>query len=114
VKLFADNLLFVGERTLIIGDAAGLTEPLSGEGIFYAVRSAQLAANVILDVLSNPSLGLDKYEKFIDEVLMPMIQQAKAYVWIFNRKPRFFITRSAVEKNYGTQRSVCYAEKPIM
>jgi len=80
----------VGERVLLIGDAAGLTEPLSGEGIYYAVRSAQLAAKVVHNALSNPSLGLDRYEKNIDEELMPAIQRAKAYVRIFNRAPRFF------------------------
>jgi len=32
------------ERTLLVGDAAGLVDPFLGEGIRYAVRSARLAA----------------------------------------------------------------------
>ena len=35
-------------RTLLIGDAAGLVDPLSGEGIHYAVQSGRLAAEAIL------------------------------------------------------------------
>jgi flavin-dependent dehydrogenase len=31
-------------RTLLVGDAAGLIEPLTGEGIYYAMRSGQIAA----------------------------------------------------------------------
>ncbi|MEI7990745.1 MAG: geranylgeranyl reductase family protein, partial [Chloroflexota bacterium] len=34
-------------RVLLVGDSAGLTEPLSGEGIYYAVYSGQLAARAI-------------------------------------------------------------------
>jgi geranylgeranyl reductase family protein len=35
------------ERTLLVGDAAGLLDPFLGEGIRYAVRSARLAAEAI-------------------------------------------------------------------
>jgi geranylgeranyl reductase family protein len=35
------------ERALLVGDAAGLVDPLLGEGIRYAVRSARLAAEAI-------------------------------------------------------------------
>ncbi len=35
-------------RTLLVGDAAGLVDPLSGEGIRYAIKSGRLAAQAIL------------------------------------------------------------------
>ena len=35
------------ERTLLVGDAAGLVDPLLGEGIRHAVRSARLAVEAI-------------------------------------------------------------------
>ena len=37
---------YVARRTMIVGDAAGLVSPVSGEGIFYAIKSGQLAASV--------------------------------------------------------------------
>lgn len=33
------------DRVLLVGDAAGLVDALSGEGIFYALKSAELAAS---------------------------------------------------------------------
>jgi geranylgeranyl reductase family protein len=37
------------QRALLVGDACGLVEPLLGEGIYYAHRSAQIAAQAIID-----------------------------------------------------------------
>jgi geranylgeranyl reductase family protein len=36
-----------GERWALIGDAAGLVDPITGEGIFYAFKSAQILAETI-------------------------------------------------------------------
>ncbi len=36
-----------GERWLLVGDAAGLVDPLTREGIYYALRSAALAARAL-------------------------------------------------------------------
>ena len=36
-------------RTLLVGDAAGLADPLSGEGIRFAIKSGKLAAEAILE-----------------------------------------------------------------
>jgi geranylgeranyl reductase family protein len=35
-------------RTLLVGDAAGLMDPLTGEGMRHAIRSARIAADAIL------------------------------------------------------------------
>jgi geranylgeranyl reductase family protein len=35
-------------RTLLVGDAAGFVDPLSGEGIRYAIKSSRLASQAIL------------------------------------------------------------------
>jgi len=36
-----------GERWALVGDAAGLVDPITGEGIYYAFRSAQILAETI-------------------------------------------------------------------
>lgn len=36
------------QRVLLVGDAAGLADPLSGEGIRYAIKSGRLASQAIL------------------------------------------------------------------
>jgi len=40
------------DRVLLIGDAAGQIEPMTGQGIFLALRSAELAAAVVADALA--------------------------------------------------------------
>jgi geranylgeranyl reductase family protein len=38
-----------GDGWMAVGDAAGLVDPITGEGLYYAVRSADLASQVVLD-----------------------------------------------------------------
>src|SRR5262249_33291301 len=37
-----------GEGWMAVGDAAGLVDPITGEGLYYAIRSADLASQTIL------------------------------------------------------------------
>ncbi len=37
-----------GEGWMAVGDAAGLVDPITGEGLYYAVRSADLASQILL------------------------------------------------------------------
>jgi flavin-dependent dehydrogenase len=37
-----------GEGWMAVGDSAGLVDPLTGEGLYYAIRSADLAARALL------------------------------------------------------------------
>jgi len=46
VPLGVPKTPLVARRTMLIGDAAGLVSPLSGEGIFYAMESGIIAAKV--------------------------------------------------------------------
>ncbi len=45
---FARNRLS-GEGWVAVGDAAGLVDPVTGEGIYYAIRSGDLAAQSVLN-----------------------------------------------------------------
>jgi geranylgeranyl reductase family protein len=38
-----------GDGWVAVGDAAGLVDPITGEGLYYAIRSADLAARAILE-----------------------------------------------------------------
>jgi geranylgeranyl reductase family protein len=48
-------------RSLLVGDAAGLIDPVSGDGMFEGFLSSQFAAESILDVLAGRAEGLDPY-----------------------------------------------------
>ncbi len=53
-----------GRRTMLVGDAAALVEAFLGEGIYYAIRSGQLAAEAITEGLAagEDPPGLQRYE----------------------------------------------------
>jgi len=42
----------VGKRVLLAGDSAGFAEPLFGEGIYFAILSGQIAAQVAVRICS--------------------------------------------------------------
>ncbi|RJQ32582.1 MAG: NAD(P)/FAD-dependent oxidoreductase [Actinobacteria bacterium] len=58
----------VHNRVLFVGDAADLIYPLSGEGISYAMKSGQVAAEALTNVLKTKPYNfkaLNDYNKFI-------------------------------------------------
>lgn len=48
-------------RAAVIGDAAGLVDPFSGDGIYEALLSARLVSEVALDVLAGRGQTLEPY-----------------------------------------------------
>ena len=47
-----------GERTLLVGDAAGLIDPVSGDGMYECFVSSRLASTAIFDLLAGRSSTL--------------------------------------------------------
>ena len=43
------NNRVAGDRWMAVGDAAGLVDPITGEGLYYAMRSADLATRTLLN-----------------------------------------------------------------
>ncbi len=62
-----------GERWALAGDAAGLVDPLTREGIYYALRSGELAA----EALSGSEAG-DAYASRVRDELYPELARAAA------------------------------------
>lgn len=55
VPLFAGHAAVAARRVCLVGDAARLVDPILGEGIYYAVKSGLLAAEVVLHLLRGVS-----------------------------------------------------------
>ncbi|MEQ9694347.1 geranylgeranyl reductase family protein [Shimia sp. SDUM112013] len=58
------------DNILLTGDAAGLVDPITGEGIAFAMKSGQLAAQAAIDALTDnaPSTALDRYKTSLREM----------------------------------------------
>jgi flavin-dependent dehydrogenase len=52
-----------GEGWLAVGDAAGLVDPITGEGLYYALRSAELAARALLSDVSSLADRVNQYRR---------------------------------------------------
>ena len=61
-----------GNRVLLIGEAAGLINPLSGDGIQYALLSARWASEILKDCFEEDDFSnenLQPYKKILDKEL---------------------------------------------
>ena len=56
-------------RVLLVGDAAGLVDPLSGDGMYEAFVSARLASETALDVLAGRAADVEGYGPKLDAAL---------------------------------------------
>jgi geranylgeranyl reductase family protein len=67
----------VRESTLLVGDAAGFVDPLLGEGIYYAHKSAQLASLAIIQEIREGKNAATTYRKKLGEQVYPQLMGAK-------------------------------------
>jgi geranylgeranyl reductase family protein len=54
-----------GDGWMAVGDAAGLVDPITGEGLYYAIRSADLAAKALLAEIGTFPEKLQHYRKLL-------------------------------------------------
>jgi geranylgeranyl reductase family protein len=78
---------FHNQRVLIAGDAGGLTDPLTGEGIYYAIRSGKLAADACYAYLQSKVPSLGSYSQAVNDDLMNELIEANRIKDIFNTFP---------------------------
>jgi geranylgeranyl reductase family protein len=69
-------------RSILVGDAAGLMDPLSGEGIRYAIKSARLAVEAIIRG------ELDKYTARVQREIGANLSRARWVAALFYGLPQ--------------------------
>ncbi len=72
----------VGDRALLAGDAGGLADEFTEEGIGYAVHSGRLAARNVLRALGGGG-DLAGYERDVDAEIMPELRAARLIGYMF-------------------------------
>ncbi|MCA9499296.1 MAG: NAD(P)/FAD-dependent oxidoreductase [Nitrospira sp.] len=78
----------VRHRAVLVGDAGRLVDPLLGEGIYYAVRSGQLAAASVATTLRDPRHRLEEYGTKVEAEFGPEFRVASRLGAIIYGLPR--------------------------
>jgi geranylgeranyl reductase family protein len=74
-------------RVALAGDAAGLVDPLSGEGIHMAFASGRLAAEEALLVLAGERCDMSGYQVAVDSQLQTELDVSRRLQELFNFAP---------------------------
>jgi len=82
-----EGAAIVRGRALLVGDAAGLVDPLAGEGIFSAFVSGHLAAAGLLRFLDGMDADLFPYEAAVEREIMTDIRAARILSDVFHYTP---------------------------
>ncbi len=82
-------------RVLLIGDAAGAVDPITGEGMALALLSARAAAEAIEEAVATGDLGaLERYAEARRKLMEPAVRMANLLLkvsrlpWVANRAVR--------------------------
>jgi flavin-dependent dehydrogenase len=66
-------MTYCDEGWAAVGDAAGLVDPVTGEGLYYALRSADLVCDAIA------AAAAEKYSAALRAELLPELVAASRY-----------------------------------
>lgn len=98
---YISNPINKDKSILLVGDAAGLVDPITGEGIYFAMLSGIKASDVIIKVLrENNHAYIDKYIESISHITENISKGSKLKKLIYKcRKPIFMAMRN---KKFGS------------
>jgi len=92
LAIWGGKYKLAGNRVVLVGDAAGIADPLTGEGIYYAIRSGIIAAQVIRRCLSQGQYDMAEYKLAIQSELGRSLQLAMRLSALFYAFPRVTYT----------------------
>ncbi len=110
---FDHRLAIAGERMVLVGDAAGLINPLNGEGIQYALLSGRWAADVVAEAVWSgdcSAASLASYERTVvdnlryDMALAQMIVEVirnRSLTGVWLRLLRALASRASADPAYA-------------
>ncbi|HVH80904.1 MAG TPA: FAD-dependent oxidoreductase [Stellaceae bacterium] len=93
-----------GDHLLILGDAAGQIDPLTGEGIQYAMDAAELAAETLAEALAANDLGeasLKRYDDRWRQAFGRDFRWSERFARFYLRHPAFLDAGAATLRRRG-------------
>jgi geranylgeranyl reductase family protein len=102
-------------RVLLAGDAAGLLDPWTREGISFALRSGALAGEsaakaAVSDRREEAEPALDEYVAAVDRVLVPDMRAGRVLLSAFTRHTATFHAGLATPKGWRAFGKLCRSE----
>jgi len=85
------GMVMAAGGSAVVGDAAGLVDPLSGEGIYAALASGTAIGPVIEDYLAGRVHSLSPYQAALEDSLLREVHTSTALMDIFHAYPAPFI-----------------------
>lgn len=85
---------------LLVGDAAGLADPLSGDGMYEAVYSGCLAAQTVERYLAGNAPDLSLYEALVDRYIMPDLVASHQLKRLFYLWPEPYVAMLRYSRNF--------------
>lgn len=76
---------------LVVGDAAGLADPLTGEGIYFALRSGQIAAEELGQALNADRTDLKEYSARIYQEITKDLRRGERLAPILFKHSEFLV-----------------------
>ena len=95
-------------RVLVVGDAAGLLEPWTREGISYALRSGTWAGEVA--ARAHTPAQLAAYDQQVVRHLAPEMAAGRRLLQVFARRPRLMHAAMATPMGWRAFESFCRGE----
>ncbi len=86
-----------GPGWVAIGDAAGLVNPMNGEGIDYGLESGMLAAELFV---ADPATAADRYDQLVGERFDSFLRTGRRFSFLIGHP---WILRSGLRLAVGTQ-----------
>lgn len=77
-------------QVLLAGEAAGLVDMFTGEGIYYALWSGRLAGRWLAQALDRGPVDGRLYQELVDATIMPELMNGRVFYSIFKLWPAFF------------------------
>ena len=78
----------VSGRVALVGDAAGMVDALSGEGIFYGLKGGTILAESVHRTLQEGSNDLEGYRARLEETVFKELQWSSRLASVFFRFPK--------------------------
>jgi geranylgeranyl reductase family protein len=95
-------------RALLVGDAAGLVDPLSGDGMYEAFISSRLAASAVLELLAGCADTLEPYSVALARAVGPLHSASWGAKIALDRFPRATFALGRVPIAWGViERLLC-------